>query len=115
MANRAGGFIEYEANGFRSRETVTVDATGGALVAGSVLGKITATGAYVMHETSAADGSETAVAVLFDGVDAVSGDAVVIARDAEVAGVDLTYESAATPTEIAAVNVELAAAGIIVR
>ena len=115
MANRAGAFIESESNGFRSREVVTVDATAGALVAGTVLGKITATGVYVIHETTAVDGSEVASAVLFDGVDAVSGDATIVARDAEVNGDDLTYETAATPTEITDANAELAAVGIIVR
>ena len=115
MANRAGGFIESEANGFRSREEVTVDATAGALAAGTVLGKIAVTGVYVQHESAAVDGSEVAAGILFDGVDAVSGKAAIVARDAEVSQADLTYEAAATQTEIDAVNAELASIGIIVR
>lgn len=56
---RTAEFIVSEANGYRSREEVTVDATGGALSAGAVLGKVTTAGA-----ASAADGGNTGDGVL---------------------------------------------------
>ena len=43
-ATRAGEFLLSEANGTRSRESVTV--TGGSYPAGQVLGKVTASGKY---------------------------------------------------------------------
>lgn len=114
MANRDGGFIESEANGYRSRDTVTVDASGGALVAGTVLGLVTG-GDYIAHDGDAVDGSEVAVAVLLNGVGAVSGEAAIFARDGEVAQADLTYAAGADAAAILAANAELAANGIIVR
>lgn len=112
---RAGAFIVSEANGGRSREVVTVTATGGALAAGTVLGKITATGKYVRHDDAASDGSETAAAILYAPIGAVEANVTVIARDTVVAGSYLTYEASATALEITEANAELAAVGIIVR
>lgn len=53
-------------------ETVTV--TGGTYLRGTVLGMITASGIYTLCVKSAADGSETPLAILVDDVDASSGD-----------------------------------------
>lgn len=85
-------FIVSEANGSRSRDTVTL-AQDNDLVAGAVLGKVSASGEYTEHDPSAADGSETAAAVLYDAVDSTGEamPAVIIARDAEVDGALLTY------------------------
>lgn len=115
MTNRDGSFVSSEANGFRSMDVVTVDATGGALLAGTVLGVVTATGDYVQHDTGASTGEEVAAAILYNGVDAVSGDATVFARDGEVSQADLTYEAGADDAAILAANAELSANGIIVR
>ena len=115
MANREAGFIESEANGWRSRDVVTVTATAGALGAGTILGKITATGKYIQHDDAAVDGSETAAAILLADIAAVEDDVTVIIRDAEVAGDDLVYETSATGAEIIEADAELAAVGIIVR
>ncbi len=96
---RAGGFIQSEANWSRSRDKVTIDgSTGGelnkTLYAGSVLGKLTATGKYVLSAISGSDGSQVASAVLLEDV-VVTGDVVVgvLARDAEVRAEDLTYDA----------------------
>ena len=94
---RAGGFIQSEANWSRSRDRVTIEGgSGGAgkLVAGTVLGKITASGKYVPSPHSASDGSQTAIAILFDDVDATLDDVVatVIARATEVRAADLIYD-----------------------
>lgn len=118
---RAGGFIQSEGNGFISRDTVTISGgTGGAgaLKAGTVLGKLTSGGEYMPSPASGSDGSQTAIAILFDDVDATDGDvlATVIARDAEVRASDLLYEATVdTDNEKAAKATQLAAVGIIVR
>lgn len=111
-------FVVSEANGFRSRETVTVVSGQGKLEPGAVLGKITASGKYALTTVAAVDGSENAVAVLRTAVDATSADAeaVVIARDAEVNGAHLSYGADVDqPAEIAAKVAGLATVGIIVR
>ena len=80
-----GEFLVSEANGHRSREVVTMVSGTVALVAGSVLGKITASGKYNAYDSANVDGSEDAAAILFDDCDASGGDVecLVILRDAE--------------------------------
>ena len=118
---RAGGFIISEANPYRTREKVTIaGGTGGAglVYAGTVLGKLTSGGEYVPSPASGADGSQTAVAILWEDVDATAGDVVaaIIARDAEVRAADLTYAASVdTDPEKEAKWTQLAAVGIIVR
>ncbi len=106
---RAGEFLLSEGNGKISRETIILVA-GQNLEAGTVLGKITASGKYAAYADGAADGTETAVAILYDNVDATAGDvdAVVIARYAEVSAALLTGSDANGV-------LDLAAEGIIVR
>lgn len=70
----AGEALISEANGDFSRDVVVI-ASGRSLSAGAVLGKITASGKYVAYTVGASDGSENAVAILFDAVDATSADA----------------------------------------
>lgn len=112
---RTAEFLISEANGHRSREQVTV--TGGAYASGTVLGKITASGKYTIYDPAAEDGSETAIAVLYAAVDASTADqrAPVIACDAEVNGVVLTWFDGATDPQKATGAAALTAAGIIVR
>ena len=88
----AGEFIVSEGNGNISRESITV-LSGENLVAGAVLGKVTASSKYVEHDPAGADGSENAIAVLFDAVDATAADAagVAITRMAEVSGDDIVW------------------------
>jgi hypothetical protein len=114
-------FIVSESNGYRSRDdvTVTVPATT-TYAAGTILGKITASGKYVRHAAGATDGSEDEAGVLYEtlvnttgsGVDNAS---VSMARDAEVNGSELTYEVGADAAQITASNLALKALGIIVR
>tara|TARA_B100002049_G_scaffold232104_1_gene210755 strand:- start:818 stop:1183 length:366 start_codon:yes stop_codon:yes gene_type:complete len=78
-------FLASEANGYRSRETVTL-ASGETLEAGTVLGQSTSTGKYAQLNPDSTAGYEDAAAVLYDNCDASDGDiqAVIVARDAEV-------------------------------
>lgn len=107
-----------EANGHRSRETITV-VSGQNLVAGTVIGKITASGKYAVADnvTPASDGSQTAAGVLLEDADASGGDvaAVALLRDAEVKGPCLTYMAGASAGNKTSLNGHLATAGIIVR
>ncbi|WP_339799658.1 head decoration protein [uncultured Marinobacter sp.] len=105
---RAGEFLVSEANGSRSRESVTL--TGGPYLPGQVLGVVTASGKYTAYASGASNGTETAVAVLYGPADGSAADvsAVVIARDAEVSEALLTGADADAITD-------LAAAGIIPR
>lgn len=105
-----GEFLLSEANGTRSREQVTIAAAAAAMVAGTVVGKITASGKYKAYSNVASDGTEVAAGVLmYDVADSASDQkALIIARDAEVQGSVLTGSDAAGVTDLAAV-------GIIVR
>lgn len=112
----AGGFIMSEANGHRSREEVTID-NGADLLAGAVLGKITASGKYVEFNPAASDGSQTAAAVLIADAKAASAEvqAAVMARDCEVNGNELVWDAGVDANEKAAAIASLASVGIIVR
>ena len=91
---RAGGFIQSESMWARSRDRVAIPAGTGLIFAGTVLGKITATGKYVPSPHSGSDGSQTAIAIAFDDIDA-TGDfdvvATVVARSAEVRAGNLIF------------------------
>lgn len=109
-------FIVSEANGYRSRSTGTVTVPAGGYEAGTILGKITATGKYVRHDSAAVDGSETEAAILYaNQPETGDTDATLIIRDCEVNGSDLIYEDGADAAAITASNTALAALGIIVR
>lgn len=109
-------YIASEANGTRSREVVTL-ITGQNLPAGSVLGKITASGKYTALAPAASDGSEDAAAVLFDNVNATAADkpAVISARDTEVKAVALTWPNGISGPDKTTALGQLAALGIVAR
>jgi hypothetical protein len=111
------GFIVSEANGSRSREVVTVESGAGTLVAGVVLAMKAATEKYVPFDESATSGAENATAVLCRSVDATAADAeaVVIARDAEVAEAELVFDENATAGGKADAMAALAELGIVGR
>ena len=111
----AGEYIVSEANGNYSREVVTV--TGADLGAATVLGKVTASGKYAILAPAAADGTETAAAVLYDTAKAAVADAQQVAhvRACEVNGLVLVWPDGISAPQKAAAIADLAAAGIIVR
>ena len=108
--NHRGGYIVSEPNGDRGRDIVTI-ASGEVLQPGHVLGKVTSSGEYKSYNPGNADGSETAVAVSYDHVDATGGtkDAVITARSTEVNAGELVWFSGATGTQKTAGMEELAA------
>ena len=117
MTQRAAEFLVSEASGTRSREAVTI-ASGNTILAGTVLGKITASGKYKAYDNDAADGTQAATCIAYDDVDASAGDALatVIVRDAEIDQSKLVWGAAVTTqAEKDAAYVDLAALGIIFR
>lgn len=67
-------FLSSEANGFRSREAVTVDASGGALQPGTILGKRTSAGATAAVVVGASAGGGTGDGTLTLAADPVLAD-----------------------------------------
>lgn len=103
-------FLVSEEDDNYSRENVTVAAAAGAMVAGTVLGVITASGKYTAYSNSASDGTEVAAGVLCYPVDDLAADqkAVAIVRHAIVRGTDLTGADTAG-------KADLLAKGVLVR
>lgn len=118
---RNAGFILSESPGSISRDTVTLYGgfTGATfLKAGTVLGKLTSGGKYVISPASGSDGSQTAVAVLAHYADISDGDvqAAVINFGAEVIADNLVYDASVDQdSEIAAKKTQLAAVYIKAR
>jgi len=67
-----GEFLMTEANGQRSRDSITIASGAGIIAPGTVLGKITASGKYLASAAGATDGSQTAVAIALYGCDATT-------------------------------------------
>ncbi|WP_135469823.1 head decoration protein [Crenalkalicoccus roseus] len=109
----AGEFIVSEANGSRSRDAI-VTATG-TLEAGTVLGRITSSGKYVILAPGASDGSQTAAGILYEAVSGTDQKAVAVVRDAEVSGPGLVWPGSITGPQKATAIAQLAALGVIVR
>lgn len=90
--SRGGAFLLSEAPGALSRDNITMASGHGIVQAGTVLGKITASGKYA-PSAGGSDGSEDAAAILFDDADTRSGDAsaVAIRRKARIVAEDLVF------------------------
>lgn len=114
--NRPLEFLSSEANGQLSREQVIIAAAAPAMVAGTVLGRITASGKYTIYANGASDGTEVAAAVLaYDVADSASDqNATVIERLAEVKSSLLNW-GANDGTGITAGTADLLAKNIKVR
>jgi hypothetical protein len=114
-------YIVREANGYRSREEITMAADAGQLYGGTVLGKRTATSEYVAWKPAATDGSQVAAAILYEGTIGVPASTkvkrTITARDTECNRQKLFFVSPPTPTagEMSAAYVALANLGIVMR
>ena len=98
MQTRNLVFLLSEAAGRRSRSLITIANGAGKLAAGTVLGRVAATGKYVASpaaETAGLEGAETAVAILAYGVDATDQEVEVAAidRDAEAKMPMLSFDA----------------------
>ncbi|GLS45146.1 head decoration protein [Methylobacterium brachythecii] len=111
-------WLKYEAGSYYSRGTGTVASGSGALVSGTVLAKVAASGKYVPAAATGSDGTQTATAILVAPVDATSVDApcVVIENHALVSHAGLTWGSTINDaTKRAAAIGQLRSVGIKVR
>jgi hypothetical protein len=104
-----------------NEETLSLDKgvliSGQNLNVGTVLGKITASGKYTLHNNAASDGSEVAAAILYNTTDASVGDTActVLTRLAEVAEAKLIFKSGISVANKAAAIAALATQHIITR
>lgn len=113
----AAEFVISEANHMRSRGTVTIAASQ-TLLAGAVLGKVTANGEHKVLAPGGADGTENAAAILLYPVTTgvgVTAKAAAIVRDAEVNGKLLGLPGGITGPQTTEAYNDLAVSGIIVR
>ena len=107
-----------EANGYRSRDTITIAAGAGDLDAGTVLGQVSSSKESVPADPDAVDGSEVAASVLLYRTDASvnSAKAVALVRDAEVKKPVLIYGAGFTNDELkTTAQLQLVNIGIIAR
>lgn len=112
-----GDVLKYEAPNLYSRETDTVAAAQN-LGIGTVVGRDTTTAKLKAFDPDATDGSEIAIGVLGNDVDATlidRDDAILIARHAIVARGALVWPSGITPAQRAAAEAHLTFLGVLVR
>ncbi len=112
----AGHFILSEANGYRSRQRMTIGLNQ-TLLAGQVLGKLTAGGDYVSFAPGASDGSQTVAGIAFDDYVTTTekGEGVSFERDGEVTLAKLVWPAGVTDNQKAAAVAALAAKGVLAR
>lgn len=116
---RAGCYLgEGEALNIVNEE-ITVASGAGKLRAGTVLGKITASGKFVLYDPALTNGAELAAnaVILFDEVDATAADAKAVATVRGPRTINknmLFYKAGMTAPQILAVNTGLRAKGIAV-
>ena len=112
-----GDLLKYEAPNLYSREQATV-AAAQSLSLGTVVGRDTATAKLKALDPIATDGTEVAVGVLANDVDASlidREDAILIARHAIVARNALVWPAGITAAQKAAAIAQLEARGVLVR
>lgn len=100
-----GEFILHEVSNTMSRDEIVVsNAFPAAFVAGTVMGKVTASGEWGAYDNAAVDGREVARGILYSDVPAGAVDrkAVLIARLAEVKAGKLTGLDTPARTDLAA-------------
>ena len=112
-----GDVLKYEAPNLYSREIDTVAAAQN-LGIGTVVGRDTTTAKLKAFDPDATDGSEIAIGVLGNDVDATlidRDDALLIARHAIVARGALVWPSGITPAQKASAEAHLTFLGVLVR
>lgn len=117
MQNTLGQFLKYEAPQNYSREDVTV-ASGQNLVVGQVVGRVTASGKIATFNAGASDGTQNAIGIMAESVDASGGDkpGVIIARHAVIVDRDnLVWSGSPTNLQKDAAVAAMKALGIVAR
>jgi hypothetical protein len=110
-------FIVSEANGYRSREALVVASGSGKLPAGTVMGRLTASGKLTPYTPGASDGSQVFAAITYEAIDATAADVKVtgMVRDCEVQRAALSFAGTPTDSQKAAAYTSMAAVGIALR
>lgn len=96
---RSGCYLGESFSPNVNNEEIIVVSGAGVLYAGTVLGRITSSGKYTLHDnaaTGATAGAEVAAAILFHTVDATSADVKTVATvngPATINGNDLTFKA----------------------
>ncbi len=111
-----GEFLLSEAAGTRSRDNVTI-AQGTIIEPGTVLGKISASGAYGPFDPAATDGREVPAGIALYGADAAAAavETAAIVRSAEVKAEALVWPDGITDAQRLAALDALQTDGIITR
>lgn len=97
-----------------SQDKVTI-ASGAALTLGTVLGKVTASGKYKLHDPAAADGTQNAAAILLDDAAAATADVAnvpIAARGVVIDSTGLVWKSGTTNGQQVTARAALLALGI---
>ena len=112
----AGEGISSQGNGNISFDEITV-LSGQDLQPMTVVGKVTASGKYVILAPAAVDGSQLAAGLIFDRVDATGGDkiATLIARLCEITEGEVVWPAGITGPQKATATAQLAALFLIIR
>lgn len=102
-------FLLSEANGFLSREEVTVTLSGTALPSGTVMSQLTATGKWVKYLDTGTTGTEVASGILMETEPGITGDvkAVMFVRDCEVLRAALVGLNANGEADLAAKGIRV--------
>ena len=105
---RSGCYLGESAAPNIINEEIKVASGAGILFPGTVLGKVTASGKYVAHDVTLANGAQTAAAILFHKVDATAADALTVATvngPATINGNDLILKAGIVDADkLAALN-----------
>jgi hypothetical protein len=112
---RTGCYLGEAAANNIVNEEIIVASGAGVLVPGTVLGKITASGKYVLHDAGLSNGAETAAAILYNGVDATSADVTAVATvngPATINGNELTFKTGISDANKTAAIAALRAKGM---
>lgn len=111
---RTGEYLISEAEHHRSRDVETIEAGVDTYEPGTVLGKVTAGGAFKIYDPAAVDGTESVAGVLFERTTGTAK-RTVHKRAAQVDSASLAWFDGATAPQIATGTAELEALGIVVR
>ena len=112
-----GDLLKYEEENLYSRNQVTV-VSGQNLKLGTVIGRVSATQKVKALDPSATDGSEVAVGVMLQSIDASAAEktnGLIVSRQAIVADHALVWPVAITTEEKTAAIAQLEAIGVLVR
>ena len=115
--NNLGDLLKYEAPNRYSRDVATI-AAGQNLPLGTVLGRNASDGKHYAIDPAATDGTEDAIGVLANAIDATNADrsdAILIARHAIVARGALVWPTGISTAHKAAAIEQLAERGVLAR